>query len=129
MVEVPRKKLCASSGISARLKLREVEEYEVDFSNVTVLELIITPKYEWRSRSRLAQKHAPVLSRWLARLPPYEDSQMLSYAASPTYTALYFLSTAIKPAPYMLRRISHPLPIGDNLGSPFRVPRRGGTRL
>ena len=38
-------KLCASSGISAHLTnaIREVEEYRVGLSDVTVLELVIVP--------------------------------------------------------------------------------------
>jgi hypothetical protein len=37
---------------STHVSIREVEEYQVGFSGVTVLELVINP-YRWRSRASL----------------------------------------------------------------------------
>jgi hypothetical protein len=41
---------------------REIEEYQVDFPNVTLLELVIKPNYQWRARSRVAQESPFVLT-------------------------------------------------------------------
>jgi hypothetical protein len=43
MADARFEKLCASSGISVPLRQREVEEYQVELSDVTVLELVIVP--------------------------------------------------------------------------------------
>ena len=44
MAEDPLKKLCDSNGIfSPPDSIREVEEYQVELSGVTVLELVINP--------------------------------------------------------------------------------------
>jgi hypothetical protein len=44
MADARFEKLCASSGISVALRqCRELEEYQVDLSDVTVLELVIVP--------------------------------------------------------------------------------------
>jgi hypothetical protein len=41
MADIRFEKLCASSGISARLTTREIEEYQIELSDATVLELVI----------------------------------------------------------------------------------------
>ena len=44
MVDARFERLCASSGISVLLNTtREIEEYHVELSEVTVLELVIVP--------------------------------------------------------------------------------------
>jgi hypothetical protein len=43
MADTRSEKLCASSGISAHSTTREIEEYHVQLSDVTVLELVIAP--------------------------------------------------------------------------------------
>ena len=49
-------------NFSPRETIREVEEYQVELSHVTILELKIVPN-EWRNRSGLAQNSAFVMRR------------------------------------------------------------------
>ena len=56
MADAHFEKLCASNGISGHLtQFREVEEYRVQLSDVTVLELVILP-YINRGTARASVK-------------------------------------------------------------------------
>ena len=50
-------------NFSSPISVREIEEYRVDLSGVTVLELVIVPDISWGSARASAQELAPVLTR------------------------------------------------------------------
>jgi len=89
--------------------IREDEEYQVELSNVTILELIIGAKHEWRSGSRFAQELASFLTGHSVLLSPSHQAVLMEYWAPKVAPPdLAFFRILLQNSRYRLRYVNVP---------------------